>query len=96
MSGLLTIETFRGREGDTFVLHATPEHRFDFALEQVRPLGHGSGEREPFALDFRGPREPVLAQRIYRLTHAEMDDLDIFIVPLGVDAEGARYEAIFT
>ncbi len=96
MSDLIAIDAFRGREGDTFVLHATPEHRFDFALERVRSLEQGSGNREPFALDFRGPRDPVLAQRIYRLTHAEMDDLDIFIVPLGVDAEGARYEAIFT
>jgi hypothetical protein len=45
---------------------------------------------------FRGPRTPVLPQRIYRLEHAVMGPLEIFLVPIGPDAEGMRYQAVFT
>jgi hypothetical protein len=37
-----------------------------------------------------------LPQRIYRLEHAALDPLEIFIVPIGPDAEGMRYQAVFT
>ena len=53
------------------------------------------GMREPFSLVFRGPMDPLLAQRIYPLDHAEMGQRDIFLVPIGPDQEGMRYEAVF-
>jgi Domain of unknown function (DUF6916) len=53
-------------------------------------------ERKPFGVIFRGPRAPVLAQRIYRLEGTSIGTLEIFIVPVGPDAEGMRYEAIFS
>ncbi len=98
MAGALTIDTFRPHAGSTFVLHATPEHRFELALIGVRALGSGShGSREPFALDFRGTAgAPTLAQQTYRLSHEELGDQEIFLVPVGVTPEGADYEAIFT
>jgi hypothetical protein len=95
---LLTIDSFRPHEGTTFVLHATAEHRVDLTLAGVRALGPGShGSREPFALDFRGPADaPVLAQMTYRLTHEQVGEQEIFLVPVGVTPAGADYEAIFT
>jgi hypothetical protein len=51
----------------------------------------GSG----FSLVFRGPVEPLLPQRTYRFVHDELAALDIFIVPIGRDDAGVRYEAIF-
>lgn len=96
MTELITIDAFRGREGETFVLHATPDLRFDLTLDHVRALNQGAGNREPFSLEFRGPTDPVLAQRIFRFTNEGLGELEIFIVPIGVDADGARYEAVFT
>jgi hypothetical protein len=58
--------------------------------------GGASARRQPFSLLFRGPRVPLLPQRIYRLEHERMGALDLFIVPLGPDGDGLRYEAIFT
>jgi hypothetical protein len=55
-----------------------------------------SGRREPFTIRFRGPRSPYARQAIYRLEHDRMGTLEIFLVPLGPDAAGMRYEAIFT
>jgi hypothetical protein len=58
--------------------------------------GAAAGRRRPFSLIFRGPTAPVLPQRIYRLESASLGTLEIFLVPIGPDAAGLRYEAIFT
>ena len=66
-------------------------------LTEAKPVGSPAqeGGREPFSLLFVGPPEPVLPQRIYRLEHAEMGALDLFLVPIGRGPEGTRYEAVF-
>ena len=57
--------------------------------------GPDGAERHQFSLVFRGPVDPLLPQRTYRLEHAELGALDIFLVPIGPDSEGMRYEAVF-
>ena len=56
----------------------------------------GGGRQQPFSLIFRGPEEPILPQRIYALEHATMGRLDIFLVPIGPDQDGMRYQAVFS
>ena len=58
-------------------------------LELVEVTGAGG---RPFSLVFRGPGEPLLPQRIYRVEHPALGALDLFLVPIGP----GRYEAIFT
>jgi len=53
------------------------------------------GQREPFSLTFLGPAQPPLPQRIYTFDFGELGCSDIFIVPIGPDATGMRYEAVF-
>lgn len=53
-------------------------------------------ERLPFSLIFLGPTDFALPQSIYRLEHAEMGALSIFLVPISQDAAGTRYQAVFT
>ena len=57
--------------------------------------GGPATRREPFALTFRGTRSPWLPQGTYRLEHDQLGALDLFIVPIGPDEHGMRYEAIF-
>ncbi len=68
-------------------------------LVSVTPLpSTGVGQRaQPFSLEFRGPNEPLLEQRIHSLEHDELGALELFLVPLGPDSETGRmrYEAIF-
>jgi hypothetical protein len=45
---------------------------------------------------FRGPGDVLLPQRIYRMEHEEIGVFDLFLVPIGPDEIGLRYEAIFT
>jgi len=39
---------------------------------------------------------PILPQRIYRVEHDAIGVCEIFLVPLTPDADGARYQAVFT
>lgn len=94
----LTHESFRPHVGSAFRVEYAPGTSATLTLAEVTVLGGGgaAARRQPFSLLFRGPRAPVLPQRIYRLEHEGMGALELFIVPIGPDAEGLRYEAIFT
>ena len=91
----LTHETFASRIGEPFAI-AEPT-ALELSLEQAN-LGIAARDpaRRPFSLVFRGPPRPLLPQRIYRLEHAALGPLEIFIVPISCDAGGAHYEAVFT
>lgn len=93
----ITIDTFRPHEGSAFVLEDPNREPVELRLTEVRSLGESSGQREPFALLFRGPPgAPVYAQQTARLVHTELGALEIFLVPVAATADGADYEAIFT
>jgi len=53
------------------------------------------GKRESFRLLFHAPKHWQYPQRIYHLSHPQLGDLDVFLVPLGPDEKGMRLEAIF-
>jgi hypothetical protein len=97
----VTAATFEPAVGDTFVLDAGDAGRLDLELVESRlhdpdaPAQDASGARAPFSLVFRGPVDPVLAQRIYRLEHETLEQMEIFIVPIARDEAGTSYEAVF-
>ncbi len=91
----LTLAVFESLVGDTFALDAGAAEPLDLVLTAATPTGEQPGGRVPFSLLFDGPPRPLLPQAIYPLAHAELGALEIFIVPLGQDAEATRYEAIF-
>lgn len=49
-----------------------------------------------FSLVWRGPPGQRLEQRIYTVRHPALGAQELFLVPIGADAEGIRYEAVFT
>jgi hypothetical protein len=66
-------------------------------LIEVSGLGDKPGtSREPYSLLFRGPPQPAFEQSLIELEHDAMGRLALFLVPLGPDDRGMRYEAIFT
>ncbi|MCB1814124.1 MAG: hypothetical protein KDK04_20750 [Candidatus Competibacteraceae bacterium] len=68
-----------------------------FELLEITGMGSKPGaKREPYSLVFRGPAEPVLEQGIVPLTHAQLGNIEIFLVPIGPDSQGMCYEAVFT
>jgi hypothetical protein len=92
----LTADDFRPHLGDRFLLHADDATTFDLELVHVTEAARAGTGRTPFSIAFRGPLESVLPQRIYRLEHVALGALEIFIVPIGPDEAGMRYEAVFT
>ena len=97
----VTVETFAAHLGEAFRIRF-PDGELELRLVDVEPGGEASlraaeeaGLREPFSIVFRGPPEYVLPQRIYRIEHDELDDLEIFLVPIGPDDQGMLYEAVF-
>jgi hypothetical protein len=92
----LTRDQFAGYLRQSFRLRSETS-AFDLELIEVRNLAGplSPSGREPFALLFRGPAEPILPQRIYPLEHAGLGKLDVFLVPVGPDDQGMRYEAVF-
>lgn len=52
-------------------------------------------QRAPFSLVFRAPRGTQAPQQIFELRHPDLGAFAIFMVPIGPDETGPRYEAVF-
>jgi hypothetical protein len=96
MADELTLKDFEERIGDEFVAAGDEGATRVLRLDRAEALGEGpEGHRDPFSLIFHEPRGTVLPQQTHALTHEAMGELQIFLVPIGPDAEGMRYEAVF-
>ncbi|HWX21117.1 MAG TPA: hypothetical protein VN578_14545 [Candidatus Binatia bacterium] len=63
---------------------------------RVTPAGVGTkAVYEGFSLLFLGPADRLLPQRIYPFECEQLGRFELFIVPIGRDENGARYEAAF-
>jgi hypothetical protein len=101
MLDLFTQATFAPLVGMRFRLRVNAATTVEVELiEALRlPVRPGRGgqapKREPFSLVFRGPKESVLPQGIYTVEQEALGTAGIFLVPIGPDDVGQRYEAIF-
>ena len=50
---------------------------------------------ERFSAVFSGPPDIFLPQQTYRVSHPEMGEFEIFLVAIGQEADGFRYEAVY-
>jgi hypothetical protein len=97
-----TQATFTPHLGTTFRMCLDAAPGLDVALVSVTPWQpHDAGSaaaprpRTPFSVIFRGPRMPVLPQRIYTMEHGQLGVFSLFLVPIGPDQHGMCYEAVF-
>lgn len=67
----------------------------ELSVESVEDLPAHRLRPAPFSLVLRGPRAPLLPQATYALVHPRLGRIEVFLVPLGQDAQGTRYEATF-
>jgi hypothetical protein len=97
MLDTLTIESFEPHVGTSFWLHENG-HKVELRLTRAARVMASEAarlKRTAFSLYFLGPL--LLPQQIYRLTHDGFaEPLDLFLVPIGPDAGGFKYEAVFT
>lgn len=79
-----------------FRVHYGGDAPLELELYEVSPYEKHPGPRtEPFSAYFHGPREAVLPQRIYRVEHDRLGEMELFLVPIGPDEKGMRYEVVF-
>jgi len=96
-----THATFAGLVGQRFRVQTSSGTTGEFELVQAAKLPVHRGRdgqqirREPFSLLFRGPKETIMPQRIYALEQETLGRVEIFLVPIGPDEIGQRYEAVF-
>lgn len=93
----LTAETFAPYVRARFTIETDDGTELEVDLAEVTRWGRGApSRRQPFTLLFRGPTQPVLGQRIRRISHAELGELELFLVPIGPIDGGIGYEAVFS
>ncbi|MFA5836997.1 MAG: hypothetical protein WC837_08595 [Bellilinea sp.] len=95
----LTSADFVPYLNQAFIIDLDGSVPYPLVLVSATELGEARnpGGRRPFSLIFSNPRKDAyLSQQIYRLAHEKMGSLELFLVPLGPDQTGMRYEAIFS
>lgn len=85
--------TYKEHLNSDFML-PTPNGVFTLKLKQVNVLVD-SERHQNFSLFFHGPQQPFLPQAIYRLEHAALGEMEIFLVPVARVPDGFEYEAVF-
>jgi hypothetical protein len=93
----MTMDMFAPHVGETFRMIVNDEWEIHMRLSSVKPLaGDRGGERAPFSLIFHAPPLAFVEQQIFGVEHDTMDPFELFLVPIGPDDRGMRYQAVFT
>ena len=105
----LKVEDFRGYLKQNFRIQYSDADSLEVQLIDVKDLGDIFDDEDdeddeivplrkhPFSLMFRSPNmHEFLPQSIYPVIHEQMGTLEIFLVPVGPDRKGMRYQAIFS
>ena len=90
----LTAADFAPHVGERFELLLPEGEPLGLRLSSCDELGEApEGARRAFSLLFHGDR--LVPQQIWTLRHPKLGELELFVVPLGPDEQGLRYEVIF-
>ena len=87
-------ETMKPHIGSQFQVKDLPGEPIFLKLTEVMERNI-TPQTESFSLFFHGPLEPFLPQGMRKLQHETVGELDLFLVPVGQDAQGFQYEAAF-
>jgi hypothetical protein len=93
----MTLETFAPHVGETFRVIVNDEWEIHMRLSSATPLASArGGDRTPFSLIFHAPPLALLEQQLFGVEHDVLEPFVLFLVPIGPDDAGMRYEAVFT
>lgn len=97
MHELLQLSDFSPFLNKEFQIHFTEEVVLPAILIAANELNsYSPADRKSFTLTFRTSQtNEYFPQAIRILQHPKRGELEIFLVPLGPDKEGMRYEAVF-
>lgn len=94
---LLTLAHFAACVDQTFAA-AMNDGEVPFVLVEARPIQGSPPQgamRAPFSLLFRNDSPFLFPQQMYRMRHARMGEVGIFLVPIARERDGFLYQAVF-
>lgn len=94
----LVFEDFADKVGEAFTLAQEGLPEIGLTLQLVKPLDPAltmKDIRPPFELSFLAKDPRILPQNLYRLAHARLGKVAIFLVPSSKTADGVTYHATF-
>ena len=94
----VTQATFDEHLGTTFQCQCSGDQTVDLKLIEVQALpteGRNPDWRDPFSLLFLGTSDALLQQGLYTVLHEQLNEVQLFLVPIAQDEQGIRYESIF-
>ncbi|GAB3181251.1 DUF6916 family protein [Telluribacter humicola] len=95
---LVTSTDFKALLHQSLQVHFTPDVTLTAELVEVTELGGYSPlERMPFSIVIRtDQKKEYYNQGTFVVEHPQLGALPVFLVPLGLDGKGMRYEAVFS
>ncbi len=90
----LTHEAFTRHANTSFLVQLDEENDVSLELTDISEL-KVSPRQEEFAIVFRGPLDKFLGQGTRAISHGEMGQFELFLVPIRQDVQSVYYEAVF-
>lgn len=100
MSDNLQITDFTPCLEQNFSIPVNEQDALAAQLIEVKELSFTSdprpaGQKMPFSLVFQIENNDILPQQIYTMENETLGKVELFLVPIGQDEKGTRYEALF-
>jgi hypothetical protein len=97
MSDEFTPERFLPQVGQLFRVLVNEKEELRTVLTEVALLApHVPTGRTPFSLIFHAQHDAFIPQAVYPIANYATGTFECFLVPIGPDEVGMRFEAIFT
>lgn len=91
----ITHKVFESILGETIDLKAG-ESCFQAKVDSVNLMRENPGQtRQPFSIELLADNTDNFGQQIYELSHPALGDVSLFVVPLGPEEKGMRYQIVF-
>jgi len=87
---------YEGLEGQEFQVHIDEDRSLTLLLEDCSRSDSQHEGHETFSVLFLGPKEPLLSQKSYPLTHPNKGRIIVFLVPIDMRETGVTYEAVYS
>jgi len=95
---VLRFEDFGDKVGQTFTITEAGLPEVPLTLVEadlLRAHALPPSGRPPFSLIFLFKDQGTLPQRLYQITHDTLGTITLFLVPVGRNANGLQYQALF-
>ena len=87
-------DRFAEELGSSFALKIADSESVDLELVEVSELKERP-HQVSFAILFLTPNSSLVDQGLYELNHERLGEMQIFLVPIGMDGERMKLEAVF-